>query len=204
MPDPLNNPRLASLFKLGGEHSKLKRYLKIALGWGLALLVALALQRYAFKSYEVFGQSMQPTLNEGDYLIISKLPSTLAGVRRQDYLPHRGEIVVLESPLDDTRLIKRVIGLPGERISVANGTIRVYNTEHPRGFDPYAQLNLPSVYASGQISVIVPEHNIFVVGDNRASGGSLDSRNELGTVPSKNIVGKVVVRLWPLSKISNF
>lgn len=147
---------------------------------------------------------MQPTLEEGDYLIISKLPYTWANIKNDAHLPEHGDILVIESPVDGSRLIKRVVGLPDEKVTVQNGTIRVYNEEFPQGFDPYEGLNLPKQFVSGQTSTIVPDDHVFVVGDNRASGGSLDSRNELGPVPVENIVGKLVVRLWPFSEIKTF
>ncbi|MBI3984199.1 signal peptidase I [Candidatus Microgenomates bacterium] len=180
------------------------RVFKIVLSWLAALLVALALQRFVFQSYQVFGHSMEPTLSEGDYLIISKIGPTWADLRRDNYYPDRGDIVVINSPLDDTRLIKRVIGLPGERITVANGQVRVYNQAQPTGFDPYAALGLGSKYTSGQLTIVVPADHAFVVGDNREAGGSLDSRNDLGPVALDDIIGKLVVRLWPVSKIDSF
>src|SRR5688572_19771117 len=102
------------------------RTLKILGSWLLALLVALTLQRFVFQSYQVFGQSMEPTLSEGDYLIISKVGPTWADLRSSYYVPERGDIVVVNNSLEDNRLIKRVIGLPGERVTVNSGQIKVF------------------------------------------------------------------------------
>lgn len=180
------------------------RALKILGSWALALLVALALQRYAFQSYQVFGQSMEPTLTEGDYLIISKLGATWADISRHNYIPERGEIVVIKSPLTGNRLIKRVIGLPGERITITNGRVTIYNQQFSDGFDPYQQLGLESSFTAGQLTTVVPDGNLFLIGDNREAGGSLDSRNDLGPVPSDDVIGKLVLRLWPFSKIHKY
>ncbi len=180
------------------------RAFKIAASWVLALVVALTLQRFVFQSYQVFGHSMEPTLSEGDYLIISKLGVTWADISHGHYVPHRGDIIVLNSPLDGTRLVKRVIGLPGERVVVSGGTVTVYNSDRPEGFDPYQSLSLPPVYASGQLTMVIPNNDIFVVGDNREAGNSLDSRNDLGPVPVSDIIGKLVLRLWPPSRIDAF
>ncbi len=180
------------------------RTLKILGSWLLALLVALALQRFVFQSYQVFGQSMEPTLSQGDYLIISKVGPTWAGLRNHYFVPERGDIVVVDNPLEDNRLIKRVIGLPGERITVGDGQVRVFNRENREGFDPYQKLGLKPTNASGQLSLVVPERHVFLIGDNRESGGSLDSRNDLGPVPAEDILGKLVLRLWPFSKVDNF
>ncbi len=81
----------------------------------------------------------------------------------------------------------------------------VYNNEHPSGFDPDSAYkeNLP--YTDGDIdSLTVPEGHIFVSGDNRTSGESLDSRNSLGTVPLKNIIGEAWLRIYPFSDSKNF
>lgn len=174
--------------------------LKIAGSWLLAILIAFALQRFAFQSYQVFGQSMEPTLSEGDYLIISKLGATWADVRGEDYIPKRGDIVVLDSPNSGIRLIKRIIGLPGERVTVTNGRVTIVNDEHEDGFDPYESLGLASRFTAGQLTTEVPDGNVFVIGDNRQAGGSLDSRNELGPVPVHYIIGRLAWRLWPFSQ----
>lgn len=180
------------------------KILKIGASWLLALIVALMLQRFVFQSYQVFGHSMEPTLDQGDYLVISKVGVTLAAIHHGHYVPHRGDIIVLNSPLDQTRLVKRVIGLPGERVVVSGGQVMVFNRDHPSGFDPYQTLHLSPVYASGEITEIVPSDSVFVVGDNRVGGNSLDSRNDLGPVPLNDIIGRLVLRLWPPSKITNF
>jgi signal peptidase I len=177
------------------------RWTKILFSWALALVLALTLQRFAFQSYQVFGQSMEPTLHEGDYLIISKLSKTWAGVTRDDYVPERGDIVVLNSSASGNRLIKRVIGLPGERVIVSGGSVKVINSEHPDGFNPYQELGLDESFAAGQLSTQVPDGHVFLIGDNRQPGGSLDSRNELGPVPTEDILGKLVLRLYPFSKV---
>ncbi len=155
---------------------------------------------YIMQTYQVFGQSMEPTLHESDYLIISKVGASLAKLENKDYLPHRGEIIVIDSSLNGNRLIKRVIGLPGERVVVDSGKVTVYPRGSDVGFDPYQQLGMQQRFASGSVSTEVPEGHVFVIGDNREAGGSLDSRNELGPVPTDKIVGRLLLRLWPFSQ----
>ena len=103
------------------------------------------------------------------------------------------------------QLIKRVIGLPGERVVVGDGRITVYNDEHPDGFNPddapYGK-NLP--VTSGNIDITVPKGHLFVSGDNREGSNSLDSRNELGTVPQENIIGVMKVRFFPFNSAQFF
>lgn len=169
------------------------------------LIVALALGfmqlfiAFGFQSYKVFGSSMHPTLNDGDRLIISKVGRTISKLQRKTYVPTRGDVVVFVNPRQpDIQLIKRVIGLPGERVVVENGKLTVYNKQNPKGFDPddaeYGK-DLPAT--SGKADLTVPKGHIFVSGDNREGSNSLDSRNELGAIPEDNIVGTLKVRLWP-------
>lgn len=186
-------------------HSKSRRnnsFLKIALSWAIAIAIAVGLQQFVFQSYQVFGRSMEPTLSEGDYLIISKVGPSWSSLRGTHYEPDRGDIVVLEA--NNTRLIKRIIGLSGDTIRVENGKLTVTNDEDPVGFDPYEGASLSGVRTSGDIRVQVPEGEVFVVGDNREGGNSLDSRNQLGTIPVEDIVGSLWVRLWPAQSAEVF
>ncbi|PSO43584.1 signal peptidase I [Candidatus Saccharibacteria bacterium QS_8_54_8] len=178
-------------------------FLKFVIAWVVAITAAILLQAFVLKPFQVYGQSMEPTLQDGDYLIISKLESTWYYLQDEPYLPERGDIVVMD-PADSPRLIKRVIGLPGERVVVENGELRVFNQQHPEGFDPYAALEVPPTRVSGSIETEVPAEHIFVVGDNRQSSGSSDSRNRLGTVPTENVVGSLVLRLWPATNLETF
>lgn len=168
---------------------------------GIALLLTQVINLFFFQSYRVFGSSMFPTMHDGDRLIVSKIGKTTSKFTNKTFEPKRGEVVVFTSPKDpDLQLIKRVIGLPGERVVVKNGEITVYNDENPNGFNPddeseYGK-DLPPT--SGQANVTVPEGHIFVSGDNRVGSNSLDSRNELGTVPEELVIGTASVRLWPL------
>lgn len=171
-----------------------------------ALLLAFAINAFVFQSYEVVGQSMSPTLSNGDRLVISKVGKSWANTFGSTYIPARGSIVVFDSPSNGSKqLIKRVIGLPGERVIVENGVITVINNEHPEGFNPDESYKdtLPKDTTSGVV-VDVPDGHIFVSGDNREGNNSLDSRNMLGTVPLENLVGSLVVRILPLSEADFF
>lgn len=173
----------------------------------VAFLLVQVINMFLFQSYKVFGSSMVPTLHDGDRLIISKLGKTSAKLRGKDYLPKRGDIVVFVDPQrSDLQLIKRVIGLPGERVVVRNGQLTVYNQDNPNGFNPdesgVYEADLPS--SSGENDVTVPEGHLFVSGDNRAGSNSLDSRNELGTVPEDLVVGTLQLRLWPFNDAKFF
>ena len=85
----------------------------------------------------------------------------------------------------------------------AGGKVTVYNSEHPSGFNPYDGVSVYPSLVTGQVDkTVVPDGQIFVIGDNRGGNESLDSRNGLGLIPLNNIVGPVVMRIYPFTKIS--
>jgi signal peptidase I len=172
----------------------------------VAFLLVQVINLYFFQSYKVFGNSMYPTLHHSDRLIISKISRSASKITKKTFQPERGEVIVFIDPLQpDLQLIKRVIGLPGERVVVGNGRITVYSNENPDGFNPddasYGK-NLP--VTSGNIDITVPEGHLFVSGDNREGSNSLDSRNELGTVPQENVIGVMKVRFFPFDSAQFF
>ena len=169
----------------------------------LAPLFALIMIMFVFQSYVVDGSSMTPTLQNGNRVFILKLPKTIARLQGKEFVPSRHEIIVFKKPGEpDTQLIKRVIGLPGDRVVVKDNHITIYNAANPQGFDPDANTNYgdslePTV---GDVDIYVGENELFVCGDNRAPGGSLDSRSGIGLVPVDSIVGRLWIRYFPLSE----
>lgn len=183
--------------------------LGIILGAGV---VAILVMLFVFRSYQVDGPSMQPTLHNNDRLIIWKVPRTWARITGNTYIPKRGDIIVfrergLTTPDGSTKeLIKRVIALPGERVIVENGSITVQNHEHPEGFSPDTTLPYGkgldlSVDNEQKIDVTVGKDQVYAVGDNRDN--SLDSR-VFGPIDANDIVGKLVLRVFPLSDAERF
>lgn len=169
----------------------------------MAPLFALLMILFVFQSYVVDGSSMEPTLQNGNRVFILKLPKTIDSLRGKTYIPTRHEIIVFKKPSDpETQLIKRVIGLPGDHVVVRDGKITIYNADNPEGFDPDANTEYAGTLesTSGNVDIIVGENELFVCGDNRAPGGSLDSRSGLGLVPVSNIVGRLWIRYFPLSE----
>lgn len=176
-----------------------------------APVIAIALTAFVFQSYEVDGPSMERTLQNGDRLIVLKTGKTWAKLRNTDFIPERGDIIVFEKNDSvsaaneaERQLIKRVIGLPGDRVIVQDGTITIYNTEFPEGFNPdrdQAFSDGISVTTPGRVDITVPEGEIFVCGDNRTN--SLDSRT-FGTIASNDVVGTLSLRIYPFSKFESF
>ncbi len=186
--------------------SPFKGFLSFVQLVGGSILLALFINHFIFQSYQVYGLSMTPTLHDGDRLIISKVEKSLSTISRDDWLPERGNIIVFRNPRnpESPQLIKRVIGLPGERVVVRDGNITIYNKDNPDGFMPDKFLGLELGITAGNVDITVPEGHIFVSGDHREQGGSLDSRNELGTVPLDLIVGQLVLKILPLSDAQVF
>ncbi len=174
------------------------------------VVAATLINQFIFQSYYVDGTSMTPTLQNNDRLIIDKVEKTFTGLRGQHYIPKRGQIVVLDSSLVDQyghseQLIKRVIGLPGETITISGGMVTVKNSQHPEGFnvDDSLGLKLEPTYANSNVEVKVPDNQVFVLGDNRGAGGSFDSR-AFGALDSSKIQGRLLARIFPLNKTGFF
>lgn len=132
--------------------------------------------------YRIDGNSMNPTLLNGEYLLISNF-----AYRLDD--PQRGDIIVFRHPRSELNLIKRVIGLPGDTIQVQNGVVSVNNVPID---EPYIQS--PPTYGS---SWVVPDGQYFVLGDNR--NNSSDS-HAWGFLPADHILGKAMFVYWPPSE----
>jgi signal peptidase I len=162
-----------------------------------SFVLSFLMLTFVFRTYNVNGSSMRPTLTNGDRVVVNKFTKAKD---RESYVPVRGQIVVFNSAVEGKSLIKRVIALPGERVSMANGKFTVKNSQYPDGFDPDAGYKdiLPKNDTTTFEEETVPEGHIFVSGDNRAPGQSLDSRNQLGFVPLKEVVGNAAVRYFPL------
>jgi signal peptidase I len=150
-----------------------------------AVVIALLIHVFLAQATRVYGQSMQPNLHTNERLVVEKLSYHFHG-------PRRGDVVVLHDPTDGSSelLIKRVIGLPGERVTIADGRVFIDGVALE---EPY--LNQPTD-SSGR-SWLVPPLHVFVMGDNR--GASRDSR-VFGPVPLEKIVGRALVRYWPLNQ----
>ena len=181
--------------KRGSEGFEQFRSLVLILVSSLAL--SFVMLTFVFRTYNVNGSSMRPTLTNGDRVVVNKLTKTREG---KDFVPERGQIIVFNSALEGKSLIKRVIALPGERISMKEGKFTVKNAQYPDGFDPDAEYkdSLPKNDATTFEEETIPDGHIFVSGDNRAPGQSLDSRNQLGFVPLSEVVGNASLRYFPL------
>ena len=174
----------------------------------LALGLALFIRFFIAAPYVVSGASMEYTFDNWDYLITDRLSYDFASPERGDVivfcLPNTGECSLVKRLANKEwqaprTLIKRVIGLPGETVSVQGSEVRITNTAHPDGFvlnEPY--LSPENLGGPSGIEVTLGDNEYFVLGDNRRV--SSDSR-VWGILPKEDIIGQVLVRLFPLSKI---
>jgi signal peptidase I len=172
----------------------------------LALLVFLVIQT-SIQNFRVEGSSMHPTLEGGQYLLVNKLVYFRIDQERLSRIipfwkvagstenfavhpPQRGEVIVFAFPRDPTRdFVKRVIGVPGDRVEIREGTVFVNGEALD---EPY----ITDHDSSDMREMTLQDKQYFVLGDNRR--GSNDSRN-WGPVPEENILGKVWIIYWPLS-----
>jgi signal peptidase I len=151
----------------------------------LALLIVLPIRLFIFQPFIVKGQSMEPNFEDGDYLIIDEITYRFRE-------PKRGEVVVFKNPLNERqRFIKRIVGLPGEKIEISNGKIFISNGERKILTEHYLNFS----FTSGDVQITLGKDEYFVLGDNRQF--SLDSRR-FGPIKKKEIVGRVFLRLWPI------
>ncbi len=191
------------------RHNALRDVIGIAIFVVSVIVGAFLLNNFVFQTYSVLGPSMENTLHTGDRLLVNKLAVTVSHIEGKKYLPNRGQVIVFENPLyhvqqSEEFLVKRVIGLPGERVVLKDGVYTIYNKENSSGFDPDKLYTGPKSPTKGEVDLTVPEGEVFVSGDNRVGEYSFDSRNGLGTVPLDLIQGPVGLRIFPLSKFRSF
>ena len=152
----------------------------------IAVVIVIPFRLFIAQPFIVDGLSMYPTYNNGHYLIIDEI-----SYRFED--PKRGSVMVFKYPKDPSKyFVKRVIGLPGEKVEINRGMVTIINSENPEGLtleEPYVKFPKDET-----LNYELKEGEYFVMGDNRAS--SADSRI-WGAVPEENIIGRPIVRFIP-------
>jgi len=161
----------------------------------LSLAIILPIRFYVAQPFYVKGASMEPTFYDHEYLIIDEFSYHVRD-------PRRGEVVVFRYPENPGLFfIKRVIGLPKERITISQGTVTVY----PEGSGKPLVMQEPyldsSTRTAGEIDLLLQDDEYYVLGDNRSA--SFDSRS-FGPLDRSFIVGRVVFRGWPIDRIDIF
>ncbi|MCK9351366.1 MAG: signal peptidase I [Candidatus Paceibacterota bacterium] len=159
----------------------------------ISILIVAPIRLFIAQPFIVRGESMDPTYSDGQYLIVDELT-----YRKEQ--PERGDVIVFKYPKDPSKyFIKRIIGLPNEKVSVSNGIITITGAAYPSG----KVLNEPYIkeLSYDNFTETLGENEYFVMGDNRSN--SLDSRM-WGPLHKKNIIGRVFVRLFPLQTAGLF
>jgi len=178
--------------------------LEIAL---IAVGAVYVVRTFFVQPFLVSGSSMVPNFQDGNYVLVDEFTYRIRP-------PERGDVVVFHDPQDwATYFIKRVIGLPGEKIQIANNKITVFNQADPSGL-ALGESYLPSgtvvsadtcdggqFATTGVCTYTLSSSTYLTLGDNRSE--SYDSRS-WGPLPAKNVVGLVRVRLWPINEVTAF
>jgi signal peptidase I len=161
----------------------------------LTVLITVGLQAFVAQPYRVERTSMLDTLEDGQMILVDKLGPRLTGYAR-------GDIVVFQPPStasdDGTPFIKRVVGLPGDAVDLVDGSVRINGV--PLDESGYLYHGQPTLPVSDRSHWLVPAGMLFVMGDHRAD--STDSRaTALGPIPESSVIGRAVVRYWPLTAL---
>jgi len=158
----------------------------------IALAIILPVRYFLIKPFYVNGASMEPSYFNKEYLIIDEISYRFNG-------PERGQVAVFRYPVDPSQFfIKRVIGLPGERVVIKDGEVTIYNDAFPKGTTLQELYLSPDAYTAGSVDITLGSDELFVLGDNRSA--SLDSRR-FGPLPVNELIGKVWLRGWPPDRV---
>lgn len=159
----------------------------------ISLAIVLPFRLFVAQPFIVSGLSMFPTFDNGQYLIVDELSYRFKS-------PERGDVIIFHFPNNTKEyFIKRIIGLPGETVSIVGGKVKIVNTEHPEGFlltEPYIEDKL-----SDTEQTILDDSHYYVMGDNRDA--SYDSRS-WGSLSKDLIVGRAFLRLVPFKDAGIF
>ncbi|MDD4271594.1 MAG: signal peptidase I [Patescibacteria group bacterium] len=163
----------------------------------ISLAIIIPVRYYLIQPFYVKGASMEPNFYDKEYLIIDEISYRF-------HEPARGDIIVFRYPRNpEEYFIKRVIGLPGEKVQIKDGFVYVYNKENPLGVkldEPYLNSG-DKTYGLNEETTALSDSEYYVLGDNR--NASKDSRS-FGPVDKKLITGRVLLRGWPFNRIDVF
>ena len=161
-----------------------------------AVVIGLLITTFVMQRNTVSGESMVPTLLPRDELIVEKVSKWFGGIQRGDIITVHMENPVLTD--GEANIIKRVIGMPGDHVQIEDGRVRVNGEWLEEDYLP-ADVTTDA-FGNRHKDVLLGEDEYFVMGDNRSL--SLDSRR-LGPIDKKNIIGEVLVRIYPFQSFGS-
>lgn len=169
---------------------KIKERIKIIV---TAIVIAVTVSIFV-QTVLVDGSSMFPTLKDKDYLIVNKFMYKLDEPEREDIIVAKSKL--LDENNKNKKIVKRIIGLSNDHVVIKDGYVYVNDKKLEEEY-------LDDFYTMGNIDIIVPNDEIFVLGDNRSN--SRDSRDSsIGTIEISDIIGKVAIRILPINKVTVF
>ncbi len=176
---------------------KNKDILKEVLDWAVhilfAVFIGLFIVTFVAQRTIVYGESMIPTLNNGDQLIVEKITPRLNKFNRGDLVT----IYIPEYMTDGKEyVVKRIVAVGNDKVEIRNGKVFINNEEL---LEDYINGSTTEPINSEYCNIIVPEDCVYILGDNRLPHASLDSRS-IGPIKKKKVVGKVIFRYYPFDK----
>ena len=157
----------------------------------ISLAIILPIRYYLVQPFFVKGASMEPSFEDGDYLLVNEISYRFSA-------PERGDVVIFRYPLEPSQFfIKRIIGLPDETVEIKDNTVTIYNEDKPEGFVLDENYLASGQTTLGNFVTKIDDNEYFVLGDNRFQ--SSDSRR-WGMVNRSLITGKAFLRPWPFTK----
>lgn len=159
-----------------------------------ALIIVLPIRLFIAQPFIVSGASMEHTFSTGQYLIVDQLT-----YRFEE--PKRGDIIIFRYPKDPSKFfIKRIIGIPGDTVTIDGNRVSIANKEHPEG-EPLKEPYILDMKPNATLTEHLGDDEYFVMGDNR--NASSDSR-AWGVLQRDKIIGRAFLRLFPLSEVGVF
>lgn len=161
----------------------------------IAGMIVYIITTFAFQNMYVIGNSMSPTLKNGETVLINKLTYLIKEPSRYDIVAFKH----IDSSNKEFNFVKRIIGVPGDKIEIINNIMYV-NDEVLENFAEEHSKDATIRTGNMRYPIVVPSNSYFVLGDNKIN--SIDSRyQEVGMIPKKELTGKIFIRIWPFWKL---